>query len=52
VTVTEVSTGVARVLTAAAGEYAAPNLNPSTYTVRAEFMGFQDLVCDDKEVFA
>jgi hypothetical protein len=47
----EDSTGVARVLTAAR-EYAAPNLNPSTYTVRAEFMGFQDLVCDDKEVFA
>src|SRR5260221_6236978 len=42
VTVTDVQRGVARTLTTdAAGAYAAPNLTPGTYTVRAEFMGFR-----------
>jgi hypothetical protein len=44
VTVTEVATGVARALvTDAAGQYAAPNLNPGVYTVHVEFMGFEAL---------
>jgi hypothetical protein len=42
VTVTEVATGVARNLTTdSAAQYAAPNLTPGIYTVRAGFMGFQ-----------
>ena len=42
VVVTNSQTGVARNLTAdAAGEYAAPNLNPGTYTVRVTAPGFQ-----------
>ncbi len=42
VTVTEVARGESRTLTAdSAGLYAAPNLNPGIYTVRAEFKGFQ-----------
>jgi hypothetical protein len=42
VTVTNVARGESRVLTTdAAGQYAAPNLDPGIYTVQAEFMGFQ-----------
>jgi Carboxypeptidase regulatory-like domain/TonB dependent receptor len=42
VTVTNTGTGVARTLTTdQAGEYAAPNLIPGTYSVRAGAMGFQ-----------
>src|ERR1700691_2684137 len=42
VTLTDVARGETRPLvTDAAGQYAAPNLIPGTYTVRAEFMGFQ-----------
>src|ERR1700733_7056103 len=42
VTVTNVARGEGRVLTTdAAGQYAAPNLDPGIYTVQAEFMGFQ-----------
>ena len=44
ITITDINRGVARVLTTdAAGAYAAPNLTPGTYTVRAEFMGFRTL---------
>jgi carboxypeptidase family protein/TonB-dependent receptor-like protein len=42
VTVTDVARGAARTLTTdSAGEYSAPNLLPSTYTVRAEARGFK-----------
>jgi hypothetical protein len=42
VTVTDVARGVARALvTDSAGAYSAPNLVPSTYTVRAEAKGFK-----------
>src|ERR1700730_18009406 len=42
VTVTDVARGVSRPLTSdSAGEYSAPNLQPGTYTVRAEANGFQ-----------
>ena len=42
VTITDVGRGVSRALTAdAAGSYAAPNLTPGNYSVRAEFMGFK-----------
>jgi hypothetical protein len=42
VTVTNVQTGVARVLTAdGAGEYVAPNLIPGTYSVHVAVMGFK-----------
>ncbi len=42
VTVTDVARGVSRPLTSdSAGEYSAPNLQPGTYTVRAEAKGFQ-----------
>src|SRR5580704_9615840 len=42
VTVTDVEKGVSRTLTAdSAGEYVAPNLDPSTYRVRVEFRGFK-----------
>ncbi len=41
VTVTDVQRGVARTLTTdQAGQYAAPNLAPGTYSVRAEVAGF------------
>src|SRR5229473_3876575 len=44
VTVTDVQRGVARALTTdSAGVYSAPNLIPSTYTIRAEFQGFRPL---------
>jgi hypothetical protein len=42
VTVTDTLKGVSRTLTTdEAGEYAAPNLDPSTYSVRVEFKGFK-----------
>src|SRR5580704_1924706 len=42
VTVLDTQRGVTRTLTADdAGQYSAPNLTPGTYTVRAEFKGFQ-----------
>jgi len=42
VTVTDVLKNVGRTLTTDdAGEYAAPNLDPSTYSVRVEFKGFK-----------
>jgi len=42
VTVTDVEKGVSRTLTTdSAGEYVAPNLDPSTYRVRVEFHGFK-----------
>ena len=42
VTVTNVETGVSRVLSAdAAGEYVAPNLLPGTYSVHVAVMGFK-----------
>jgi hypothetical protein len=42
VTVLDVQKGVSRTLTTdAAGEYSAPNLDPSTYTLRIEFKGFR-----------
>jgi hypothetical protein len=44
VTVTDVERGVSRTLTTdSAGEYSATSLTPGTYSVRAEFMGFQTL---------
>jgi hypothetical protein len=44
VTVIDTQRGVTRSLTAdGAGQYSAPNLTPGTYTVRAEFKGFQTL---------
>ena len=44
VTVTDVQRGVSRALiTDQAGEYSAPNLLPSTYTVRAEYKGFKSV---------
>src|SRR6266853_4337899 len=42
VTVTDVLKGVSRTLTTdEAGEYSAPNLDPSTYRVRVEYKGFR-----------
>ena len=42
VTVTDANRGISRALVAdGAGEYSAPNLLPGTYTIRAEFAGFQ-----------
>jgi hypothetical protein len=42
VTVTDVLKGVSRTLTTdEAGDYAAPNLDPSTYRVRVEYKGFK-----------
>ena len=44
VTVTDTQRGVSRpLITDQAGEYSAPNLLPSTYTVRAEFKGFKSV---------
>ncbi len=44
VTVTDVARGVTRTLTTdTAGQYVASNVNPGTYTVRAEASGFQAL---------
>lgn len=45
ITITDVATGISRELeTNAAGDYVAPNLNPSSYTITAEMAGFQKLV--------
>jgi hypothetical protein len=42
VTVTDVQKGVSRTLTTdSAGEYSAPNLDPSTYSLRVEYKGFK-----------
>src|ERR1700730_15716492 len=42
VTITDVQKNVSRTLTAdSAGEYVAPNLDPSTYRLRVEFTGFR-----------
>jgi carboxypeptidase family protein len=42
VTLTDTLKGVSRTLTTdQAGEYAAPNLDPSTYTIRVEYKGFK-----------
>jgi Carboxypeptidase regulatory-like domain len=44
VTVTDVERNVSRTLTTdSAGQYSAPSLTPGSYTVRAEFKGFQAL---------
>ncbi len=44
VTVTDVERGVSRTLTTdTAGQYSAPSLTPGSYSVRAEFAGFQAL---------
>lgn len=44
VTVTDVERGVSRTLTTdTAGQYSAPSLTPGSYSVRAEFAGFQTL---------
>ena len=51
VTVIDVARGENRVLaTDAAGLYAAPNLTPGIYTVRAEFMGFKTVDRQNVEV--
>ena len=43
-TVTDVERGVSRTLTTdTAGQYSAPSLTPGSYSVRAEFAGFQTL---------
>src|SRR3954468_11847412 len=45
VTVTDVQRGAARTLTTdSAGSYSAPNLTPSTYTVRVDYTGFKGVV--------
>ena len=51
VTVTDVARGESRMLTSdAAGDYAAPNLTPDIYTVKAEFMGFQTVQRENIQV--
>ena len=51
VTVIDVARGQNRVLTTdSSGTYAAPNLTPGIYTVRAEFTGFQNLERQNVEV--
>ena len=51
VTVTDVARGESRPLvTDGAGQYAAPNLNPGIYTVRAEFKGFKTIERQNIEV--
>ena len=51
VTVVDVARGVTRTLTTdSAGEYSAPSLVPSTYTVRVEFKGFKTLERQNVEV--
>jgi hypothetical protein len=51
VTVTDTLKGVSRTLTTdQAGEYAAPNLDPSTYSVRAEFKGFKTFTREGMEI--
>ena len=50
-TVVDVARGDNRALTAdSAGDYAAPNLTPGIYTVRAAFMGFQTVERQNIEV--
>jgi Carboxypeptidase regulatory-like domain/TonB dependent receptor len=45
VTVTDTARGVTRTLnTGDSGQYSAPNLTPGTYTVKAEFQGFQAII--------
>jgi hypothetical protein len=44
VTVTDIDRGVSRTLTSdSAGQYSAASLTPGSYSVRAEFMGFQTI---------
>ncbi len=51
VTIVNVATGVSRPLTTdGAGQYAAPNLDPGIYTVRAEFSGFKIIERQNVEV--
>jgi hypothetical protein len=51
VTVTDVARGLARNLTTdSSGAYAAPNVNPGIYTVKAEAKGFQTLEHDNVQV--
>jgi hypothetical protein len=51
VTVTDVLKGVSRTLTTdESGEYAAPNLDPSTYRVRVEYKGFRTFDREGLEV--
>jgi hypothetical protein len=51
VTVTDVERGVTRTLTTdSAGSYAAPDLTPGSYTVRAEFKGFKSIDRQDVAV--
>jgi hypothetical protein len=51
VTVVDAARGVTRTLTTeSAGEYSAPSLVPSTYTVRVEFKGFKTLERQNVEV--
>ena len=51
VTVVDAARGVTRTLTSdSAGEYSAPSLVPSTYTVRVEFKGFKTLERQNVEV--
>jgi hypothetical protein len=51
VTVTDTLKGVSRTLTAdQAGEYAAPNLDPSTYTVRVEYKGFKTFTREGMQI--
>jgi carboxypeptidase family protein len=51
VTVTDTLKGVSRTLTAdQAGEYAAPNLDPSTYTIRVEYKGFKTFTRGGMEI--
>jgi hypothetical protein len=53
VTVVDVARGQNRDLVAdAAGEYAAPNLLPGIYTVRAEFMGFETVNRENVQITA
>ncbi len=53
VTVSDVLKGVTRTLTTdEAGEYSAPNLDPSTYRVRVEFKGFKTFERQGLEVGA
>ena len=51
VTVTDTLKGVSRTLTAdQAGEYSAPNLDPSTYTIRVEYKGFKTFTREGMQI--
>jgi hypothetical protein len=51
VTVTDTLKGVSRTLTAdQAGEYAAPNLDPSTYSIRVEYKGFKTFAREGMQI--